>query len=1516
MPLIPLIQSLTSMVTVAVLNTQLIFDDLESGNSDNWEASAYVHDGGLLELITLNLFNVLELGPNPALPAAFAWASIAWRLLYYLKDLDEIRDRQLEAAQNERLSLPAPSRLEEAVIHLSRSDTNESPIFSTLAGICINQDVLSIMGTLLGISMTDFGSDIDRISRDRFRLLYLHVIRATLAAEGIDFTQAGLIELAHQILLGERNQQDWIARDAHITDPVVKFVRGDQAILRSKLLESADSYYPSEVQPLLMFSSALIRGEGSNDTRARSTYDELTQMRSVTQRLPEGFHEYRLEQEDLNENRVALEMDLPQFVKSHSAAFPNRRLLASNSNSVLQPFMVIEADTPGVVLDDSEQPYVARWLYRHSALEYFYHLLSTYVVGSTKVVYATQQPASTVEATRIIELFADILHSSLQSSKARGDGDIVPPDVLLALCIGSEHSPDTVSIVLSIFEEELLRQYQDPANESSLDLLVACTYFLQALIRVSPNRVWPWIARSRLLESDGNGGSLASILIGTEMVFGSYKFLIGCIRLFQGLVTNAVGGSVSRKSSSSNKALTRFNASSTFESGTSEKSMSTTLLTFGKMLASIYETSLGWKYNFPEDRLRINIGICEAFSGILGVAYEVDDAPDLGGKLSSIIAPIANYITDLYLTKSENDLPTNPILSSLISGSNLNKNTTLSSGAALSRKQTQSTLLLSELLVRIAVLLDRPWTHLEQQLYKATPLLARLYVTSEASKSRVVTLLETLVRGAVRLVEDQQEEGTSKKRDQKPAEPPSLLGHLGPKTAKNFMLVLSQLDEPLKIVDIQESVWNLLTAVVTCKQRWFALYLLTGSTPREMMRSKSKTPTQVSTSKSLLSRALDALSKLDLDMSNPPWRLWISMLEFITSAQNHWSWAMGDLREREAFIDQLITFFKWMSDQHPPVAENAITLRSYENQFASLATEILAMYLHDSRQRGGNDNSTFKKVLAGLTYLQTNGLNPPEYNAALHSSLRRNIETVFPGVRLSDFKHTTLHPQHYGPRFFYDTDFASLLLGHDRKWNGPRGGKGFLAELERANRNLSLVDSQIKLLQSWKLLALELSHCATKDPRITSCLIDVVHGCMKANADLSLPENLFGQLMVLRADLAFALLKRLVEEKVHSADARLLLGPVWIAIRAAVSDFDDVFSSDLVDYYRSLLRILYLTLHFYIISPSDAADPKESAFRSSFRGTIIQSKNNAEPPLNVSLQLLEILSDTVAKGFRSLATQLHADPASASPSDFALLTALLQRIISLPEMTTSQNQIALLFANSNTLRYATSLFSWSDRILLDTSGSGVQDDPLYGELALLFLVTLSSIKQLAETMAVESVLSHIASANLMNYFRRPSGMGPADKPYRLHSLWTKGILPLCLNLLLAVGAPIAAEISAFLNGFQAQLRRSGEAFNARAAHRITYNLAAETHSLALIDRIVEETRAAGAAWGVQPGEVQSLEWDRENVKEDLEGWVGRPGMVGLRERVVGDGTVEGEERVVEEVVGAAGVLGVGKGSAA
>jgi nuclear pore complex protein Nup188 len=1531
-PLIPVIQLLTSLMSLTILKVDKVMDDLESGDCMTWDPSAYILNTTVVDSITTLFGEAKGLGASPATPPTFAWAILTWKLTTRASFEEQQREHLIESSNGSRNAESESSPLEKSALVVTQLESHElfngTLPYEDLATACSTVGVLAIINQLVEISLPAFGTSIDQISQDRIRLLFLQLLRAGLGSDIVAYAD-GLIVAAYTILAGDNTFRRWEngAKSRH-SDPVVAYFLEDEYVLRPLLLNEARLRYPYELTPFLKFCSALTRGDKTMQNGMPTFVEKLANHNRLMQRLPDGFRDYALTREEENANWVQLTTDLPLFSFGVSSGFRDqRRLLTSTASTQSDGLIVIPAGTEGMIVDDSEQPYVAVWHHQHSTMGYLVELLSTYPVGSSKIETATQQPASRESVTEIIGLFADLMHSSLHSSEG-----ICSPELLETIGVGAESSHDTINIVLAIFEKELLHLCQEPSNEASLELLVNCTHFLEALIIVSPHRVWPWLARSRLLEGDGNGG-LATILIGTEIVLGRYDFLIGCIRLYKGLVRDAVERSVSRKVPT--KALSRFNASAPSESGTSDKIMSTILFTFGRTLASIYESSLSWKYSQPNHRPEINVAICEVFTTILDLAYSVDDSPQLSAKLTKSIAPIAEYITQLYLTKSDSNLPTNPLMASLVIGITPNDTTLLTTSGALWKQQTQVTLKFADILVRVAMLLNKPWTHLEQQLFKATPLLARLYATSDKLKSQVVLLLEALVRGAVRvtgqedsdMVDGEATQSIRRKNEQQ--EPPSLLGHLGPRTAKNFLSVLSQLDEPLRIVDIQTNVWNLLSAVVTCKQQWFSLYLLTGSTPRESLRTKRDAAPD-SRNKALLTRALDALSSMSLPENGStglPWPLYTAMLEFVSSAQNNWSWAMGDLRQRKDLIQKLLTFMKWMAKQskQPRMTDNnEILERSYQNRFASLACEVIAMYLHSSRQVG--DITVLKDVVPSLTYLEDNALDLPSYSTSLHAYLKQNLERQWPGVSLGNLKRTTLYPEAFGRTFFYDVDLAQQLLGFNSKWTGPREGTGFASEVEKANFNFGLVESQVLLLQGWKLLALELSHVVAKDERIVKVLIGVIQKCMVANTQSNLPEALFGQLMIQRADLAFALLRKLAEAKIRTPEARQLLAPVWDAIRTSTPDFENVFSGDAIHYYRSLLRILYLTLQFHLIDDSDQSD--DASFRSSFRGTMPTSHTKFTEP--ISTQLLEILSDTVAKGFRSLATQLHAEPASVSPSDFALLTALLQRIIAIPEMAKWQTQAALLFQSSSTMRYATSLFSWADRLTISHNGV---DDPIYGELSVLFLLSLSSIQALAETMAVEGILSQLNTANIMNYYRRVNGIGPFDSPARMYSIWTKGILPLCLNLLLSVGPPIAAEISSFLNQFPEQLSRSALSINSNpssrsSATKITLSVASEIHSLSLIAAILENVRKQGPKLGIQANDVALLDWDKDNIKEDVESWLSRRGA--LRERIVAvdekeldmlgkrgqgdDALSELEERVLGELEDAGRCLGVGNGN--
>jgi len=454
------------------------------------------------------------------------------------------------------------------------------------------------------------------------------------------------------------------------------------------------------------------------------------------------------------------------------------------------------------------------------------------------------------------------------------------------------------------------------------------------------------------------------------------------------------------------------------------------------------------------------------------------------------------------------------------------------------------------------------------------------------------------------------------------------------------------------------------------------------------------------------------------------------------------------------------------------------------------------------------------------------------------------------------------------------------------------------------------------LLHSCKFLAIELVGVLPPEKNFQRSLVKVVDDCLLSNSQSNLPENFFHHLKQVRAELAFVLLQRLIEAKSTEPEAKALLSTAWNTIHPSGSNLELAITGTEAEYYRSLLKVLFLALQFHLHVSSNLRATSRKGVAESPSSTPSKSRASSE----CTRVILEIIIILVLPGFRRLTTQLHDDSqrSSSAAGDFILLTAILQTSLRIPEIDKFHSQIITHLAENQTARYATTLFSWSDQLTID-------GDPIYGELSILFLLELSSIPSLAEYLATESILTHLSSANITNYFRRSNGSGPFDERQRLYAIWSRGILPLCLNLVNGVGAQMAAEIAAFLNQFPNQLARAANAFDNKipstapdpAPSFITLALASEVHSLALINYILDSYRAAGPSAGIVADEVAELRWDKAQVKEDLESWL--QGRAALRGKIVPMDEKEGiwarekpmhagsaaenrlEEKVVEEM---------------
>ncbi|KAF1343732.1 nucleoporin subcomplex protein binding to Pom34-domain-containing protein [Delphinella strobiligena] len=1229
----------------------------------------------------------------------------------------------------------------------------------------------------------------------------------------------------------------------------VKALMADTDGMGARFLDQAVQRYPYELRPCLKTLLSISQSRASLAGDESEVLTILENMTAFTQRLPPGFDDYDLVREDEMPNCIQLTQDLPIFLPR---GFKGRGLLltsggdSSNSPKLLSS---IPAGTIGIVVSE-QRPFVVCWQFQHSGLEYLGALLSTRLPNASFVDATSQQPIDKETASEIIALADSLIYTAISVDNVNAAKHVIG-----RLSHALLRNDDIVRVIFEIFEGELQAQIDQPAAEGSLYLLVHCARFLQSVLSVHPERIWSLLARSKLLSVSDSTGALAAIVTATELPLGQYDFLRCCIGLYEGLIDDSIKRSVSRKTTS--KAVTRFEERNSSAASTPQKLMSATLAAFQRIMLDVLQSSPSWKFTFASERCEINTRILNAMTSILYHAYGVDDNAVVASKLTGVHAQAADVVLEAFLAENPHELTFHPILTVFMSAIADLDSISANSTERLIRDQITAALTFCTTVLDVGLLVNRKGDYLANNILQTMPLIARLFAARHSFKSHVATLMTTVVRSL------HTTEG----------EPASLLGHLGSDAMKCFLAVIAELDLPLQDVDTETAIWNMLSAVVSHKQQWLAVCLLTGSTPRDKLKERKGDPSFTKVRKPLFGQALDQLA--NIKMLSP--KRAIAILTFIARSQDHWSWASNGIAKHSEVINSITD---WIADLTPNIRTSdmeSMTRAANENQMAALIVDILARYLHNARQLA--DTTTAKTVATKLQYLRDNGVAVDGFNHSLHQNLSKNFSARFPECPLSSFKRTAVRPAEFGREYYYDRHIAGKVLDFDAAW-GRR--TGFFDEFARANVNLSLVESQVNLLKSWKALAIGLGQFAAGDPTLQTDLAVVATNCLKANMEISVPAVLFDNIAQLRADLAFVLLQRLTLINSKEPQVRKVLSAAWDTVRTCSEDFETASTPRDVGYYRTILRVLFLSIQPQIYDPVQ--------LEKSVAG---KKSGLSSPPIIPTL--LEILERVVTVNFRALCSAVHADDTSTEPADYVLLTALLQSILRVPGMSNAHASVAAIFANAGTARYAASLYSWADQL----AAASATGDPVYGELSILFLLELSSVPLLAEQMAVDGLLSRISSANLSQYLRKPTGKGPFDEPARMFSIWSRGMLPLCLNLLEAVGPPIASEIGAFLNSFPEQLKRAETDLENRQptlrqpfSGNITLGMAAETHSLSLISLILERLKSVGAAAGINADEVPSLLYDRVGVKEEVETLV--KGRRALRERIVPVGEREAD----------------------
>jgi nuclear pore complex protein Nup188 len=1505
-------QLLISLISVEVLRAEdVITAVLQAADPDAPlpEIRNCIADGDCLRSVNDAFKDSATLGLSLAAPALLTWSAVA----SVIQEISRVHhDSGTENAglskRNSDLADHDPGAVdvEKATEILGRNmpETIDDPsrwfAMAAVDGLGVLSVITMLASTLGALFSSDTDSATAYISKEILFETLKHTV--TLVQYGGEILEALLA------LLTPCGDSD--AARLH-SDILAGRVLSDNDQLRTAVLEQAIARYPYESSPLIRLLSALAGAKNetgkASDLTATSLLDNL---QSFTVMVPEDFNSYQLEHENMNSNEMLLTNHLPLFVPRQGSFAWNSsasqlKAITGAESIERDSTVIVGAGTSGTIVKEP-RPFVFKLNHHHSGLEYLGLLLHTFMPNSSQIPAVPDAYLDRTGAAEIIDLFVHLLKAALQNQQDLTDAQ----HLLGRLSNALPDQLDIVSVIVEIFEAELIGFLDQNPQDGSLELTSACAEFFSALVKLSPERVWSTMARSSLLGVIDGTASLSTVVGGCEAQLGRYRFLTACVELHTGLLEDAISGLVRRKSHMPKAKANRFEDSRELRDSTPERTMSSVLFAFQKILLDVLQNLSEWKFAVPTERSQILVRITTSFSTLLTCAYGVGRPGQNSITAPGVLAVAASALRESCAPET-GPSPLPDIVARLLPDGLLALEDTVSAQVQTGVvKQTSSLLGFLNVVVRYAkethgidershaaTSVTRPSAgvraiSLATALLKNMPVMVALFAIDHRLKAEVCQLLAEIVS----IIASGE------------ANPPSLLGFMERHTTDQFLSVVTRLDRPLADASCERKIWDFFSAVMSSKQQWFGIFLSSGNLPRT--RGKGGEPERLK-GKTMLTYALDQLSNI---ANLAPERA-LGMLKFLALAQQTLVWSTQQLRNHPEFLRRTVS---WLDDlkgvfKEPVTSSNAQIRRAEEYEMAAYLCDVLAINVHASLETG--NKTILRYLIPRLTFLRDYGVAVDGYNRSLHKNLADNISRRFPNCSIDSFGRSTVDPVNYGPDYFYNRDFAGSVLAYDPSWSGGSGSGngGFINEFARANINMSLVHAQMQLLRSWKTLTTTLCECADAEPTLHTAAAKVAEKCLLANSQVQLDEPCMAEALELRLELAFIITSRLVALHVNGPFMKELLPAAWELMVRSPVDYEIATALEDVQYYRRLLQVLYLTVQPHTYMTPEKADPAENKDSMDFL------------PASTSTHLVNIADKIVAPGFRALCGDLHSNVRLALPGDFALLIALLQAIVSVPGIGSIQTLLSDVVAGSSMVRGALSLYSWSDQL-----AEAMESDPVYGEIAINFLLAMSTIRPIAEQLALDGVLVRLSAANLSNYFRKPNGRGPFDEPVRMYSIWTQGFLPLCLNLLDAVGPPIAAELAVFLNTFPEQLQRVVRSFDneqpsTRNPHggAITLSMVSEAHSLSMIAMIVSSDIARGAAEGINAADIPELAFDVATIKAKVEGlW--RNKRV-LRERITATSGLEArwlrtpssgayqnvlESKVMKEIASMLACLGV------
>jgi nuclear pore complex protein Nup188 len=310
--------------------------------------------------------------------------------------------------------------------------------------------------------------------------------------------------------------------------------------------------------------------------------------------------------------------------------------------------------------------------------------------------------------------------------------------------------------------------------------------------------------------------------------------------------------------------------------------------------------------------------------------------------------------------------------------------------------------------------------------------------------------------------------------------------------------------------------------------------------------------------------------------------------------------------------------------------------------------------------------------------------------------------------------------------------------------------------------------------------------------------IILTKACLEANIAEAKMHTLLRATMADRANLAFSLIGN-PSLSVKHEEVKTILRLAFTALVAPELTFFDALADGKFDLARPLLRIVVTCLKRF----------KKAKGRS-------------------SALLLDIFEALVAKAATSLFNRARVHPDGDVADMISIIIAIGQEVVDLCSKDSIISEFCNKLMDHSSLEAAVGMYATSHQALID-------DQPIFAELSLLYMVTLAPVPRVPEQLAVARILAYIMESPISSILQSTDIRTPHS--YVLHRVWTRGVLPVIFNLLQSLGSRILQDTVAFLRLYEHQIQ---SAFTEWARPKVvTTTLADETALLLVLFEVVD-----------------------------------------------------------------------------